>query len=277
MILSWSVICSVTLASTAQSQPDAHIDKPTVSDEWSSPAPGIRYLRRRTGIQDLHMMWLDLRSSHLSITTTLSEDRMITVEEFARRYGVNIAVNANFFHWNAKSCGLAMADGVVWSEAYGSGCDMSLVFGFANQATEIDNEGTFRGESLSAQGFRWARYAVTGKPWIIRQGLAYFSLRAPRHWLGRHPRTAVGISRDHHTLMLVVADGRRPDAIGLNGADLVSIFEFMGAYDAVNLDGGGSTTLYWKHTQIHPQGHVHNQPSDGHQRPVSSHLGIRIR
>ena len=50
------------------------------------------------------------------------------------------------------------------------------------------------------------------------------------------------------------------------------IFLREGVVDAINLDGGGSTTLY-----IENEGGLQNRPSDGHQRVVVNQLGFRIK
>lgn len=61
-----------------------------------------------------------------------------------------------------------------------------------------------------------------------------------------HPRTSVGISQDRKTLYLFIVDGRRKDAFyaeGLSLTHLAILMESVGCYNAINLDGGGSTTL----------------------------------
>lgn len=59
----------------------------------------------------------------------------------------------------------------------------------------------------------------------------------------RHNRTAVGI-REDGTVLLVVADGRFKIAAGLSLPELQQILRWLGCRDALNLDGGGSTTLF---------------------------------
>ena len=59
----------------------------------------------------------------------------------------------------------------------------------------------------------------------------------------RHNRTAVGI-RDDGTVLLLVADGRFKQAEGLSLTELQQILRWLGCRDALNLDGGGSTTLW---------------------------------
>jgi exopolysaccharide biosynthesis protein len=71
----------------------------------------------------------------------------------------------------------------------------------------------------------------------------------------RHPRTAVGRKADG-TVLLFVADGRNKNAYGLSIYELAALMKWLGCVDAINLDGGGSTTL-WVNTSG-----VVNYPSD---------------
>ena len=61
-----------------------------------------------------------------------------------------------------------------------------------------------------------------------------------------HPRTSVGLSQDRKTMYIFVVDGRRKDsffALGLTLPHLASMMKAVGCYNAINIDGGGSTTL----------------------------------
>ena len=87
---------------------------------------------------------------------------------------------------------------------------------------------------------------------------------------GRHPRSVVGVMADGRVIMLTV-DGRT-HSIGATRAELVSILRRFGVTDAINLDGGGSTTLV---TSKRGVGHVvANTVSDGAQRRVINALGV---
>jgi hypothetical protein len=91
----------------------------------------------------------------------------------------------------------------------------------------------------------------------------------------RHPRTAAGVSRDGETLVLVVVDGRRPGwSIGVTLPELASLLLAAGAWNAVNLDGGGSSAMW--HREPGGMGRILNRPSDGRVRPVANHLGVRV-
>lgn len=89
----------------------------------------------------------------------------------------------------------------------------------------------------------------------------------------RHNRTALGIRPDGTTLLLV-ADGRfKHNAEGLSLPELERIMLWLGCSDAINIDGGGSSTMYVKGR---PDNGVVNYPSDNRrhdhegQRPVSN-------
>jgi hypothetical protein len=75
------------------------------------------------------------------------------------------------------------------------------------------------------------------------------------HWSARHPRTAVGRTPQGEVLLLTI-DGRRAGwSTGVSAPELVEVFRALGAADAVNLDGGGSTTMT-------VAGAVRNRPSE---------------
>jgi exopolysaccharide biosynthesis protein len=72
----------------------------------------------------------------------------------------------------------------------------------------------------------------------------------------RHPRTAVATKGNH--VLLITVDGRNQKAAGMSLYELASFLKWIKADDAINLDGGGSTTLWVKDFE----GGVVNHPSD---------------
>jgi len=90
-------------------------------------------------------------------------------------------------------------------------------------------------------------------------------------FLKRHPRTAVGVRADG-TLVLVTVDGRRTaQSVGMTIAELEGLMIELGSVEAVNLDGGGSTTMVIR-------GKAVNSPSDPTgERPVSDALLVFLR
>jgi exopolysaccharide biosynthesis protein len=84
----------------------------------------------------------------------------------------------------------------------------------------------------------------------------------------RHPRTAIGLRPDG-TWVFVIVDGRQPElSVGMSLKELTQVLLSLGCVDALNLDGGGSSTLYYR-------GQVVNSPSDTtKERPVSDAIVI---
>ena len=84
----------------------------------------------------------------------------------------------------------------------------------------------------------------------------------------RNPRTAVGVSRDGATLYLVTVDGRSQASVGMTLVELAAIMRRLGAWQAMNFDGGGSTAMVIG-------GKVVNVTSDsGGEREVGNALAI---
>jgi hypothetical protein len=82
------------------------------------------------------------------------------------------------------------------------------------------------------------------------------------YYTTRAPRSAIGVTANNHVL-LVVVDGRRsPAAIGVSYSQMAELMLALGAVNATELDGGGSSTLWGRTTG------VLNQPSDGSERSV---------
>lgn len=119
-----------------------------------------------------------------------------------------------------------------------------------------------------AAQWRTVQEAVAGGPWLIRNG----KILAPSEQGGgfnlqtfverRHPRTAVGRTAQGEVIWITV-DGRQPQSQGATLTELAQILARYGAVDAINLDGGGSTTLVVRNLIV-------NSPSDGTERPVSN-------
>jgi exopolysaccharide biosynthesis protein len=87
-----------------------------------------------------------------------------------------------------------------------------------------------------------------------------------------HPRTAIGIDKDTGRILLLVIDGRQEFSRGYTLLELARLMKKLGAEEALNFDGGGSSTMITER----PSGRsrIANSPSDGDERPVAN--GIEI-
>ena len=109
------------------------------------------------------------------------------------------------------------------------------------------------------------KLAIGGGPKLLEEGLLAVDYRekfSPQIIKQRAPRTAIGID-DFGNLILVVVDGRQALSKGLTILEMADLMHSIGAKNAMNLDGGGSSTLFL-------DGKVVNKPSDGQERKVSN-------
>lgn len=107
-------------------------------------------------------------------------------------------------------------------------------------------------------------------PRLVKDNSIYLTTKAEQFGAdvagGRAPRTAVGITEDGHVL-LVVVDGRQKHSIGCTLLELAILMQELGARDAVNFDGGGSSEMVVGGAMV-------NSPSDGGERRVGTSLVI---
>jgi Tol biopolymer transport system component len=111
--------------------------------------------------------------------------------------------------------------------------------------------------------FGWAGVAesIGGYPLLLRKGQTTVT-GCSASICARHPRTAIGVDRAGR-LLLVVVDGRRRRSVGMTLLQLAKLMRRLGAASALNLDGGGSSTMVVR-------GRIVNRPSDGSERAVST-------
>lgn len=118
------------------------------------------------------------------------------------------------------------------------------------------------------------REAVGGRPILISAGAITAAARDTTAFSAtRHPRTAVGVGVGASRVMLVVVDGRRAEwSAGMSLLELAQFLEQLGAHDAINLDGGGSSAFV-----VSRDGRlvVANRPSDPQgERAVANALAV---
>lgn len=126
----------------------------------------------------------------------------------------------------------------------------------------------FEIKSTGAVDWSQVDQAVGGGPWLVKQGKPFIDTIAEGFDAGFsstcHPRTAAGVTCDGK-LLIVTVDGRQAISRGISLPDLANLMIGLGAVTAINLDGGGSTTLSVR-------GFAVNSVSEGEERPVADAL-----
>ena len=117
-------------------------------------------------------------------------------------------------------------------------------------------------------GFPGAVDALGGNPRLVVDGaVAAAEVDGAGEFFGRHSRTAVGVTADGR-LLLVVVDGRQPGySRGMTLRELAELLQRLGAVQAMNLDGGGSSEMV-------VNGLPANRPSDGRGRGIANALVV---
>ena len=186
--------------------------------------------------------------------------------EMAAANDAVFAINGDYYGF--RSTGIVIRNGVVYrDEPARQGLAM-----YEDGTAQVYDETTTTAEELLADGV-WN--TLSFGPAIVESGAVVDGIEDVEidtnfgnHSIqGEHPRTAVGVIDENH-LVFVVVDGR--DAGYSRGATLTELAEIMqdlGAETAYNLDGGGSSTLYFN-------GEVVNQPSNGGERGTSDILYV---
>lgn len=118
--------------------------------------------------------------------------------------------------------------------------------------------------------------AVGGHPVLLRDSAITPAARDSNAFaVTRHPRTAVGVGDGGRRLLLVVVDGRQaPWSAGMSLLELATLMQSLGAREAINLDGGGSTAMVVRDPESGAL-RVVNRPSDREgERAVGNALAI---
>jgi hypothetical protein len=127
--------------------------------------------------------------------------------------------------------------------------------------------GLFPGQSV---GYGWAFNrpevldTIGGNPDLVDGGRVVGAECEGSYFCDRNPRTGIGIT-PRGKILLVTVDGRSKSSIGMTLGEFAKLFRYLGATSAINLDGGGSTTMVVRDRIV-------NVPSGAFERPVGSAL-----
>ena len=183
-------------------------------------------------------------------TQIMSEQAAAAVK---KGYNVVGAINVNLSWDSLEPLGMLVIDGHVYHES-NEGGGYLVVY--------KDNTAELRPGSQPLDGSEWQ--AITANfGWLVKDGKSQFSDQTHTS-PSRAPRTCIGIKADGSIVLLVV-DGRQdPVSVGMSMSELAETLIDLGCVDAVNCDGGGSSTFLSQREGGDLT--VKNVPSDGTER-----------
>ena len=227
------------------------------------------------------------------------EDRRETVSSFAAGTGACVVINGGYFTMEqtpALHVGLLVVDGAIQAPATSSVLRDDVRYPTARAALGVTSAGfdvawvTSRDENLEAwstpiqnrQGTPAEPDRAAATPWKVEDALGagpalvsngkvnvttheevFFGTSIPY----THPRTAAGVTADGKLLLMLV-DGRQRESRGVSLEELAALMVGVGAEEALNLDGGGSSSLV-------VNGKLLNNPAGrGREREVMSAVGV---
>ncbi len=251
-----------------------------------------QHIVRRDPNFSIHVVTINLNDPRVSVrvsrggadpdgdgpwTTTL-----LPVSEIAKRQGFDIAINGDFFDAEATKDiegrntgyvrgkpatpeGMAMTDGQLWHRAEKARPCLAVSTNHTARFLSGDPAKSFDPD---------IREVLGGGQMIVSDGAAVeFTTKFATN---RHPRTVAGLDRTGSRLVLMVVDGRQPKlSVGMTLHELSVEMLNLGCHNAINFDGGGSTTLTWRNPATHEIKAV-NSPSDSKERSVADALGIIV-
>lgn len=226
----------LALAGCASVAPQLPLSR--VQDGWQALAPGLAH-RAWAPWPNSEVQALRVDLTRLRVSLSPPADAGQPLDQMARRRGAVASVNASFFDREFRPRGLTVSDGQPWPEL------LKPAKSASDPLLACDTTCVIRFDAPAAPEPDW-RLAVSGTPWLVRDGQA----RTPDDdatcaylCAQTHPRTAVGLDASGHHLILLLAAGRRGEVRGLTLAQTAELMRELGAVQAFNLDGGGSSTL----------------------------------
>lgn len=243
--------------------------------------PGVTYTRHVTDDPAVvaHVVEVDLTQPGVGFLVTPPDENgrfaPLTTAQFLRQTDVQLAINGSFYQETGREdallpLGLTISEGQPWTNGrfgYPTLCVSE------SNAIQIDPTGLCTPDTVQA---------LAGNVLLLNRGVPLDSRE--NRFPGRgnafrpQPRTAVALNETGTTLWLVVIDGRQGSySEGMTLDALGEFLQELGAYTALNLDGGGSSTLV-KQRWTGP--YVLNSPIDigipSRQRPVATHFGVYL-
>ncbi len=170
----------------------------------------------------------------------------------AQAVGAILAINGDYY--GVQEAGYVLKNGVLYRDTPVSGKEDLVIF--TDGSFQIITEGDTSAQSLLEEG---AVQILSFGPALVKDGtVAVTQNQEVGKAKSSNPRTAIGILGENH-YVFVVSDGRTSASQGLSLYQLAEFMESLGAETAYNLDGGGSSTL-WFNGQV-----INNPTTNGRQ------------
>ena len=171
-----------------------------------------------------------------------------TTSNIASSVGAKLAINGDYY--GARSSGYVVRNGELLRETKAADSQEDMVL-WSDGSMSVVTEGDYTAQQLVDKG---AQQVLSFGPGLIVDGsISVTANDEVGQAMASNPRTSIGYIAGNH-YVFVVADGRTDASVGLSLLQLAEFLKTLGVTQAYNLDGGGSSTMYYN-------GRVVNNPT----------------
>ncbi|MFH1529414.1 MAG: phosphodiester glycosidase family protein [Pseudomonadota bacterium] len=212
-------------------------------DQWQvvQAAEGVVWKKKlysdyAGGVQTINVLEVDLSDPAVEVRPYWG-DGCLHPSEIGEQEGAVAAINTGFFAAGCAALDLIKINGQV------------LVYAHIDDDPRRGFGVTADGAPIFASIPAWtdwpeAWHGITGHPNLVTDGeVDIWPWADSGFFTSRHPRTALGL-REDGVVLLVTVDGRTAAGEGMTEPELAQHMIWLGAMQAINLDGGGSTTMW---------------------------------
>lgn len=228
--------------------------------------PGLKWHHLQTATlysSDQSINLLEVKTNKRSVDLIYQPDTLIATSAYAKAVNAKAAVNAGFFNMKEggsvtylKKDGQVLAKNQADLKTKGSVVIRGAVVIYRNGKTQIETpQATINYTKASS-----IDDVLLSGPLLIENGRSII-LDSTNFNLDRHPRTSACTTKGNR-LLLVTIDGRNEKAAGMSLPEMTQFLVALGCKNAINLDGGGSTTMY---IEGKTNNGIVNYPSDNRQ------------
>jgi exopolysaccharide biosynthesis protein len=209
----------------------------------------------------INLLDIDLNDTSIKPFIAWQDTVLLTTHEMAEREKAVAAVNGNFFHTkNGGSVCFLKINGKIIDTSRTDLSEHLFLDELDDAAIIIDREGKMGIISCPPAGWK----SITQMPTIISAGPPLILEGKTVKFISntfndkRFSRTGAGLTKNNH-LLLITVDGNSEQSAGMTIAEFAQIFKAFNCINALNLDGGGSTTMWIKGE---PDSGIVNHPTD---------------
>jgi exopolysaccharide biosynthesis protein len=266
--LALSICLTALLSAASLNKARADWTSTTIPNPGHNDNSGVTYfLDKSVNNKRIHVVAVDLSNPRVKIRTSSAEERGLTPSAFSKKTGAHVVINGDFFDGNLQPIGLAAGLGRAWPKTADTKEWSFLSCTKSNdcQIDEYNRVSPWKNEWQSVVG-GWQILLDPGFEWT-----SSYDYQCGAFCTVEHPRTVVGLSADKKTMWLVLIEGRQGTLTGLSLADTTRVLKRLGAEWALNLDGGGSSTLVVGGQRVSKR--PHNEPSE---RAVANCIAVVV-